>query len=164
MLNPQAAMNSDVITSEMDPVVHIKFSGTRTDYEGFIDYETRMTHYTVAGLMTRAGDQLPGNSEPEVRLRVGNAYLRESAKHCNFAGDDCYYVKTHPKIDSISATDGYITGGQVITLTGWGLKGETIANVTVTVDGVACKVLTSTLEQITCETSSTDVLSNDGIS
>ena len=164
MLNPQAAMNSDVITSEMDPVVHIKFSGTRTDYEGFIDYETRMTHYTVAGLMTRAGDQLPGNSEPEVRLRVGNAYLRESAKHCNFAGDDCYYVKTHPKIDSISATDGYITGGQTITLTGWGLKGETIANVTVTVDGVPCKVLTSTLEQITCETGSSDALSNDGVS
>ena len=48
---------------------------------------------------------------PEVRFRVGNAYLRDSAYHCNFAGDDCWYIKTHPKIDTISVTDGYITGG-----------------------------------------------------
>ena len=164
MINPQAATDSSTITSEMDPVVHIKFAGTRTDYEGFIDYETRLTDYTVGGLKTRAGDQLPGISEPEVRFRVGNAYLRETAKHCNFAGDDCWYIKTHPKIDAISATDGYITGGQTITLTGWGLKGETVANVTVTVDGVPCKVLTSTLEQITCETGSSNATSLDGVS
>ena len=82
------ANNKVAITSEMDPVVHIKFSGTRCDSEGLIDYETRLTDYTLGSLTTRAGDQHPGNSVPEVRFRVGNAYLRETAKHCNFAGDE----------------------------------------------------------------------------
>jgi hypothetical protein len=81
-----------------------------------------------------------------VRFRVGNAFNRESSKHCNFEGTECWHVKTHPKIDSISADAGYTTGGQTLTIKGWGLKGTTLANVDVKVDGVSCKVLTSTLE------------------
>lgn len=111
LINPQAANDEDTIPSTYDPVVHIKLGGTRTDSEGLIDFETRLSNYKVGTLKTKAGDQLPGNHVPEVRFRVGNAFLRESAKHCNFAGDDCWYVKTHPKIDSISAVDGYKTGG-----------------------------------------------------
>jgi len=106
-----AANRASTITSDMDPVVHLKINGTRCDSEGFFDYQTRLPEYSVGGLKTRAGDQLPGNSEPEARFRVGNALLRDSAKHCNFKGDDCWYVKTHPKIDSISADAGYTTGG-----------------------------------------------------
>lgn len=99
-----------------------------------------------------------------MRFRVGNAYLRESAYHCNFAGDDCWYIKTHPKIDSISAADGYITGGQAITISGWGLKGVTLDDVTVTVDGVDCTITSSTLDEITCVTNSAEGVSNDGVS
>ena len=116
----------------------------------------------MGGLKTRAGDQHPGKQEPEVRFRVGNAYKMESSKHCNFAGNDCWYVKTHPKIDSISAADGYLTGGQTLTIGGWGLKGETLANVEVTVDGVACKVTNSTLESITCVTGAAAAVSLEG--
>ena len=164
MLNPQAANNDGVISDDMDPVVFIKLSGTRTDAEGLFDYETRLSNYRVGMLKAKAGDQHPGNQVPEVRFRVGNAYLRESAKHCNFAGDDCWYVKTHPKIDSVSATDGYTTGGQTLTINGWGLKGATLANVTVTVDGVDCKVTTTTLEKITCQTGAATAISLDGVS
>ena len=158
------ANNPSTILGTYDPVVHIKFSGTRCDSEGLIDYETRLSDYTVGSLKTRAGDQHPGNQVPEVRFRVGNAYLRESAKHCNFAGDDCWYVKTHPKIDSVSAVDGYITGGQALTISGWGLKGQTLDDVVVTVDGVPCQVTSSTMEEITCVTGAADAVSNDGVS
>lgn len=113
-------------------------------------------------MKTRAGDQHPGKGEPEIRFRVGNAFLRESSKHCNFAGDDCWYVKTHPKIDSISSTTGYTTGGQTLTINGWGLKGTTLADVEVTVDGVACKVMSSTLEKITCKTGAAAAVSYEG--
>lgn len=99
-----------------------------------------------------------------MRFRVGNAYLRESAKHCNFAGDDCWYIKTHPKIDAISAVDGYTTGGQTLTISGWGLNGATLDDVSVTIDGVACKVTSSGLEEITCVTGATEAISNDGVS
>ena len=101
LINPQAANSGNAITSDYDPVQFIKMSGTRTDSEGYIDYQTRLSDYSVGSLPTLAGDQHPGHQEPEVRFRVGNAYLRESSRHCNFAGDDCWYVKTHPKIDSI---------------------------------------------------------------
>lgn len=88
---------------------------------------------------------------PEVRFRVGNAYLKESAKHCKFADQsDCWFIKTHPKIESVSAASGFTTGGQTLSIKGWGLKGNTTADVEVMVDGVACKVLTTSLDEITC--------------
>ena len=85
-----------------------------------------------------------------MRFRVGNAFVRDSATHCNFAGDDCWIVRTHPKIDAISAPDGYVTGGQLIEIEGWGLKGQSIDDVEVTIDGVPCVVQTHSMQLITC--------------
>ena len=99
-----------------------------------------------------------------MRFRVGNAFLRDSSKHCNFAGDECWYVRTHPKIDSVSSSSGYTTGGQELTISGWGLKGISLDDVEVLVDGVACTVTSSTLEIITCVTGETATVSNDGVS
>ena len=56
-----AANNKATISTEYDPVVHIKFDGTRTDSEGLFDYETRLSDYTVGTLKTKAGDQHPGS-------------------------------------------------------------------------------------------------------
>lgn len=165
LLNPMAANENTCITDDMDPVVFIKFDGTRCDSEGLIDYETRLSAYTVGSLKTKAGDQHPGNQEPEVRFRVGNAYLRETAKHCNFAGDDCWYVKTHPKIDAISMEEGYVTGGQTLTIDGWGLKGATgMQDVSVTVDGVPCSVTEHSLEQVKCVTGAAEGVSVTDVS
>ena len=97
-----------------------------------------------------------------MRWRVGNAFLMESSKHCNFEGTDCWYVKTHPKIDSISEADGYLTGGQALTINGWGLKGTTLDDVEVTVDGVTCKVTSSNLDSITCVTGTAAAVSTEG--
>jgi hypothetical protein len=59
----------------------------------------------------------------------------------------------HPKIDSISASEGYQTGGQSLTIQGFGLLG---ASSTVFIDGVDCivNILTSTDEILICETGS----------
>ena len=162
LLNPMGAM--DAISDDMDPVVHIKFSGTRTDSEGLFDNEKRLSGYQVGHLKTKSGDQHPGNQDPEVRFRVGNAFKRETAKHCNFAGDDCWYVKTHPKIDSISTEEGYITGGQTLTIDGWGLKGASMDDVNVSVDGVPCTVTEHSLEKVKCVTGATDAVSVTGVS
>ena len=99
-----------------------------------------------------------------MRFRVGNAHLRETAKHCNFAGDDCWYIKTHPMIQSVSASDGFVTGGQTITIEGWGLKGNSVDDVEVMIDGVPCKVESHTLERIQCITGAADDVSLDGVS
>jgi len=140
------------VHAEADPVDFIKFSGTRTDFEEFFDSTRRLASNRIDTLFTRSGDQAPGKSEPEVRFRVGNAHLRESSKHCNFNGTDCWYIKTHPKIDSVSAASGFLTGGQEMTIKGWGLRGTSLADVNVTIDGVACKVTSFQMEEIKCVT------------
>ena len=56
LVNPMAANRDDTIPDTYDPVVHIKFGGTRTDSEGYIDYETRLNQYQVDSLTTLAGD------------------------------------------------------------------------------------------------------------
>jgi len=166
ILNPMAANNKAAITSEMDPVVFIKLDGTRTDPEGLFDYQTRLSDYQIGSLKTRAGDQHPGKSVPEVRFRVGNAHIRETAKHCNFAGDSCWNVQTHPTIFSVTKSDGYITGGQEMTINGWGLKPELgdLSKVSIEIDGIPCVVKTAIMDKITCITGAAPAISHDGVS
>ena len=33
------------------------------------------------------------------------------ATHCNFAGDDCWHMRVHPRIKTVSWNQGYTTGG-----------------------------------------------------
>ena len=164
MINAMAANQDNVMKPDGDPVDFIKFSGTRNDFEELWDNTKRLQAYKVDVLASRSGDQPPGNSVPEVRFRVGNAFLRGSSKHCNFAGDDCWYIKTHPKIDSVSAASGFITGGQELTITGWGLKGNTMDDVKVLIDGVGCKVTSNTKTEIKCTTGETSSVSKTGVS
>ena len=49
-------------------------------------------------------------------------------------------------------------------LKGWGLKGTSLDDVKVLVDGVACQVTSSTLEEVNCVTGAASVASNDGVS
>lgn len=70
--------------------------------------------------------------------RFGKPTIKNSAKHCNWAGTDCWTIRIHPKIDSISANTGFLNGGQTLVISGQGLTG---ASKTVTVDGVACTII-----------------------
>ena len=99
----------------------------------------------------KVGDQKPSkNSQPQVRYNNGFAYtMTEAKRHCTFAGDECWTVRTHPVVDSISQTEGFTSGGQTLVIRG---SGFTSTNQTVTIDGVECDVIDSTDEQITCLT------------
>jgi hypothetical protein len=106
-------------------------------------------------LLTRVGDTPPTKDAIPVAnfSKYGKTFLRNSARHCNFAGDDCWHVRVHPKIDAISASAGYLTGGQQLEISGHGLKGSSIS---VTVDGEACAVDMDASDdsKIVCETGS----------
>jgi len=52
------------------------------------------------------------------------AYNLPTSQTCNFAGDDCWKVRTHAKIESLSAGQGYKNGGQTLTINGWGFDTE----------------------------------------
>jgi len=70
-----------------------------------------MNNWVRNGVDGYVGNQYPGNSEPSILFRQGYAVTLDSATHCNYAGDDCWRVKTVPMIYTVSATEGYTNGG-----------------------------------------------------
>jgi len=99
------------------------------------------------------------NTEPRVLMYNGFAQKTSSARHCNFEGDDCWSVRTHPKIEGISAGSGYTTGGQELIISGHGLNGT---NVNVLVDGVDCEVKEALRGSIRCVTGKKSSISSVG--
>lgn len=111
-INPMNSWSSKVPWN-WEPFLYIKIGDTLTDSEGFIDQSTRPAGYTVSHIATRVGDNRPAKSvDPDINYSVvGRSFIRETAKHCNFKGDDCWTVRVHPRIDSISTATGYLDGG-----------------------------------------------------
>lgn len=106
------------------------------------------------------GNQYPGlDSTPRILFHNGYLQNLDSSIHCNFAGDDCYSVKTHARIDGISAGSGFVTGGQLLTISGVGLNST---NVQVLVDGVECAVSEATSTAIKCLTGAATAASSSG--
>ena len=74
-----------------------------------------------------------------------------SVKVCNFNDDsDCYMAKTVPIITEVSSSSGYKSGGQLLTIKGYGFQGST--STLVKVDNVDCVIQTLSPEEITCMT------------
>ena len=131
----------------------IRLGQSTVDYEDTIaDDRGNLVFWSMDEVEGYVGDNLPGNVEPKLFYRVGAQINSETATHCNFAGDDCWRVKVHPKVDSVSASTGYKTGGQEITINGYGLEAADLNDVSVKVDGVDCAVKTSAIDSIVCET------------
>ena len=57
-------------------------------------------------------------------------------------------MRTHAKIDSISADSGNTSGGQELTISGWGFE----HGADITVAGVTCEVVSATMEEVKCIT------------
>ena len=133
------------------PIRELSLGGTLTNWQDTIDAETKLTNFSVGKpLTTVVGDQSPAQDvTPRALFRVGDSYIRDAAKHCNFEGTECWNVKVHPVIDSVSASEGFATGGQHLEITGYGLDGEDIE---VLVDNVPCSVKSTTETGIICET------------
>jgi hypothetical protein len=72
---------------------------------------------------------------------------------CDYAGTECYQVKTVPAIYEIDQTEGYVTGGQIINVRGFGFGRGTI---TPTIEGVECKVLSQSADGFSCRAGAAD--------
>jgi IPT/TIG domain len=150
-LNP-ANTTSD-LPKGYEPFYYMKLGTELTDREGFVDATTRLQANVWSTASTRVGGNPSSKSvDPDINFSMfGRTFIRSSAKHCNFAGDDCWTVRVHPRVDGVSAASGYLDGGQVLKINGFGLSGQ---NISVKVDGVECLVdpSQSTDKTITCET------------
>ena len=104
--------DSSITPSDFFPMQELSIDRMNTNWEGMVSHQTRLNRYTLGKLSAVVGNQKANkNSDVVARFRSGNAYKRSTAQHCNFAGDDCWYVRSHPKIDSISTTSGSTEGG-----------------------------------------------------
>jgi hypothetical protein len=151
MVNPMRALHDGAVDGDDLPIEELSLGGTLTSYGETITSDTRPAGYIVRDPLTAVvgDDQAPAKDvEPRARFRVGDSYIQSTAKHCNFAGDDCWNVRVHPVIDSISASEGSVTGGQELRITGFGLLGDAEVHV----NGVECDVKSASEGEIICST------------
>ena len=109
------------------------------NFEGFIEEDTVWTAYgknQVRGIM---GAITPNKSaEINFRFRVGYALHHEQQMtRCDYYNSSCYKAKAVARIDSIDKTEGYKTGGQLLTVRGYGFISDKIDT---KIDGVPCKL------------------------
>lgn len=85
--------------------------------------------------------------------------MMRDMRHCSFSGEDCYTVRVHPRIKTVSYNSGYTAGGQNIRLTGLSFNGT---NVEVKVGGVDCEVTANDTDYIECTTGAASEISSIG--
>jgi hypothetical protein len=62
-----------------------------------------------------------------MKFRVGNTLNYEkTALRCDYTNTTCYRAKVLPVINSVDASQGYTTGGQILTVKGFGFNNGTI--------------------------------------
>jgi hypothetical protein len=91
--------------------------------------------------------------EIEFRFRVGYAlHIDSSMIRCSYDNSTCYKAKALGRIDSISASDGYNSGSQLIKVSGYGFNTDA-DNITTLIDGAPCKTQSTNINYFTCITS-----------
>ena len=68
------------------------------------------------------------------------------ATHCTYDNQTCYQARTVPVIFNMSSNTGYKTGGQNLTVQGYGFNGD----ISATLDGVACTITRSSDFSFSC--------------
>jgi hypothetical protein len=68
-------------------------------------------------------------------------------KTCNYDESYCYDVRTVPMIESVSANTGYTTGGQNMTIKGYGIGN---GRLNIQVDGTLCQVTSRGRNEVSC--------------
>jgi len=149
-LNGRSVSRTECTPADAWPFREIRLGATLVDWEDLVTQDQRLTQWNLDTFEALVGDQSPtSNSEPKLLMQNGYAMNTPTTQHCNFAGDDCWTVRTHPKIESVSASSGFTTGGQLFTVSGHGLNGTDIS---VLIDGVACEVTQNASGSINCVT------------
>jgi hypothetical protein len=138
----------DVASDDM-PFVQAKIGLANINFENYVastDGYRGWYNNDVTGIV---GDQKISNNLPVNMLWETGYAIHDpvTMNTCGYDGVTCYEAKTVPAIYSIDQKEGYVTGGQVITVKGFGFGSGTIKP---TIDGVACTVLTQSADTFTC--------------
>lgn len=88
--------------------------------------------------------------------------------HCEYDNEVCYTARSVPVIYEVSSDTTYTTGGQNLTVHGYGFNSE---NIEATVDGEPCEVTSYSETSFSCQvgprdsvsTTDTDTVGNHGV-
>ena len=98
------------------------------DFTENVDFSTGLTHWRKNSLRGRIGDQ-PVSKDDKLSMlwETGNSWTqRNTVKTCSYDNTDCYEARTVPVIFDISQNTGYLTGGQNLTVRGFGFNHKKI--------------------------------------
>ena len=131
----------DLASDDM-PFINAKIGGVLIDFENSVDFDDSILDNRRQVVKGRVGDQSPAASHDISMLwETGKAeFMDQEVLHCSYDNQTCYKAKTVPVIFGTSSNSGFKTGGQLLTVKGYGFDSGVI---NATVDGVTCEVTSS---------------------
>ena len=132
--------------------INAKIGGILLDFEETVEYTDGFYGYGgIANIfVTGQVGEIAAGQYPEVSMlwEVGDTNTHSAQMvHCTYDNQTCFQTRTVPVIFDISSNTTYTTGGQNLTVRGYGLDG----NVTATIDGQECVVTKNSNDSFSCE-------------
>lgn len=138
--NPQNTMTliEDLDGDEL-PFINAKIGGNLIDFEDTVHATTTYSNWALNTARGQIGEgTISKDQNITMMWETGNAAVQEVASlTCDFNNTNCYQAKSIPVIFNVSENIGYNTGGQNITVKGYGFDSGRIHAV---VDGQNCTV------------------------
>ncbi len=170
-ISPHVVYKDQVVYPVIEPRSSQDFDSSHTPYYGAsIDgFELNWKSYQGTGttycrtcknfIPSKVMDQ-PANDKSSLQIEFSSGYAvyHQHALHCppdaqlSEAGDNCYFVKTAGRIDTVHTHEGSAMGKQFVRIKGYFAK--TTVGTEVTIDGAVCTILKVTSRKIECETTS----------
>jgi hypothetical protein len=131
------------------PFINAKIGGNLIDFEDRVDSTTSFSNWNLNTARGQIGEgTIAKDQNITMMWETGNAAIQEvESKMCDFNNSNCYQAKSIPVIFEISENTGYTTGGQNITVKGFGFDAGKVHAV---IDGQNCTVTASSRYEFDC--------------
>ena len=100
----------------------MKINGALLDFDEQADHDITVNPWRENIIKAIVGDQPISPSQNVTMLwETGQAEIMDHKMlHCSYDNKTCYHAKTVPVIHEISSNTGYMSGGQNLTVKGFG--------------------------------------------
>ena len=160
VFNPKNVLSkiTDLEADEM-PFINAKIGGNLIDFEDAVDGYTTMRAFWKNRARGQIGEATISKKQDITMMwETGKATVSKvEGTYCNYDQSDCYQAKNIPVIFDISENTGYKTGGQNITVKGYGFDTGVID---AKIDGQECKVTSFSKYEFSCSVSPKDAASD----
>jgi len=131
------------------PFINAKIGGNLIDFEDRVTSETSFSNWGLNTARGQIGEgTISDNQNITMMWETGSAaVVKEESMMCDFNNSNCYQAKSLPVIFEISENIGYTTGGQNITVKGYGFDA---GKVNAVIDGKNCTVTSASRYEFDC--------------